>query len=131
MKKKNRPSIDSSFILRPSSFILVAAFAAILIALLALGQWTRDRVSNLDRYTTPFQEIECVPPPPEDQSEFLAEVQYIGAFPDRLAVLEEGQADKLAAAFAHHPRVKRVIKVSISPPHSIRVELVYATPSSP
>lgn len=60
-----------------------------------------------------FSEIEVRPPAGLSRREFLEEVQYLAGRPDRLVPLAESPAG-LASAFARHPRVRRVVRVTVT-----------------
>jgi len=107
--------------------ILLAAGAASLVigGILAVGQYLRDDLRQSERYQVSIGEIDCDPPPGQNREEFLAEVHYYGQMPERFSALEPGISDKLSAAFARHPRVKHVDKVTVSSPNHIRVELTF------
>jgi len=107
---------------------MLLGLAIFLLAMLWINQWTRERIANLDRYTVPFTEVECPPPPDQSRAEFLAEVQYLGALPDRLHLLDENLPGRLREAFAGHPSVEKVVEVRIVPPRQVQVRLVYRTP---
>jgi hypothetical protein len=113
-------------LLRVLAAPLVAAI--FLVALLALGQAARDHLRQDDRYAFAFADVDCLPPPGQDRSAFLGEVQYLGSLPDRLRLLDDGLAGRLAEAFARHPWVERVEKVELAPPARVRVVLVYRRP---
>jgi hypothetical protein len=102
--------------------------ASLILILIEVGKWTRERVSHLDRYTISFADIECRRPPAQDQVQFLSEVQYLGNLPDQLHLLDADLAERLANAFAQHPWVEKVEEVQIVPPKQIHVRLVYRTP---
>jgi hypothetical protein len=103
----------------------LAAAALIVGGVLAVGNVARDRLGPHDRYLLPFADIECPAPPGRDRAEFLAEVQYIGPFPDRVNVLDPTLPDRLRAAFARHPRVERVGRITVVPPKRVEVELTF------
>jgi hypothetical protein len=102
--------------------------ATFLLAVLWINQWTRARIANLDRYTLPFADIDCPPPPDQSRAEFLAEVQYLGGMPDRLHLLDDDLPSRLQQAFACHPSVERVVEVRILPPRRVQIRLIYRTP---
>ena len=102
--------------------------AIFLLALLWIGQAMRERLAHSDRYTIGFSEIDCKPPPDQDRQDFLAEVQYLGALPDRLSLLDETLPSRLADAFARHSAVEKVVEVEILPSRQVRVRLVYHLP---
>ncbi len=95
----------------------------------ALRTFARERIRNWDRYTTAFADIDCIPPPAQDQEEFLAEVQYLAGMPDRFQILDADLAPRLADAFARHPSVAKVVRITILSPRQVQVQLVYRTPN--
>ena len=111
--------------------IALLGIAILLLAVLWVGQWTRERISNLDRYTIALADIDCPPPPEQSLPDFLAEVQYLGSLPDHLHLLDENLPARLADAFARHPAVEKVQEVKVVPPRQIRVRLIYRTPFRP
>jgi hypothetical protein len=106
----------------------VLAAALLLGGLIVLGRSARDALRGHDRYALPFAAIDCAPPPGTDRAAFLSEVQYLGEQPERLDLLDEGLAGRLAAAFARHPWVEKVEGVEVLPARQVRVRLVYRTP---
>jgi hypothetical protein len=102
--------------------------AIFLLALLWMGQAMRERLAHLDRYTIAFSEIDCEPPPDQDRQDFLAEVQYLGALPDRLPLLDETLPSRLADAFARHSAVEKVLEVKVLPSRQVQVRLAYRLP---
>jgi hypothetical protein len=109
---------------------LVQVLAALLVSglaiagIIAVGNAARDSLGPHDRYLVPFNQIECATPPGIDRSVFLGEVQYNGQFPDSINVLDPTLPDRLRSAFERHRRVQRVVKVSVTPPKRVHVELV-------
>jgi hypothetical protein len=99
-----------------------------LAGLIWLGKLALEQVRGWDRYTASFRDIDCLPPPGKGRGAFLDEVQYLSGMPDRLRLLDGRLARRLAGAFARHPRVARVVRVELSPPRRIHVELLYRTP---
>src|SRR5882724_4692922 len=103
--------------------------AAVLVAtslvagLIALGHWTRADLERRDYYAVPFSAIDCPAPPGRDRTAFLAEVQYLGGFPDQLHLLDPDLAGRLTEAFAKHPAVEAVEGVDLHPPRSVSVRL--------
>src|SRR5207247_10015721 len=49
--------------------------------------------------------------------------------PDRLRLLDEDLPARLAEAFARHPWVEQVERVTVVPPRQLEVHLVYRTPA--
>ena len=111
--------------------LLVRAFVPLLVAALllagviTLGEVARDALRQQDRYVVAFADIDCEPPPGQERTAFLNEVQYVGELPERLQLLDDDLAVRLARAFARHPRVEKVLRVEIVPPRQVRVLLVY------
>jgi hypothetical protein len=105
--------------------------AVFLLVILWVGQWTRERVAGLERYTVAFADIDCPPPPNQSLPDFLAEVQYLGSLPDRLHILDENLPAQLADAFARHPEVEKVQSVTFVPPGKVRVQLIFRNVSQP
>jgi hypothetical protein len=107
---------------------LALLLTSILLGLIALGKWSKEQVRDRERYQAAFADIDCNPPPGLARGEFLGQVQYLARLPDHFGVLEEGLAERLAAAFARHPCVDKVTGVIIEAPRQVRVELVYRVP---
>jgi hypothetical protein len=110
-------------------FCSLLIMAGLILLLVQLGQWTRERVSSLDRYTVGFANLECPPPPTGDRNQFLSEVQYLGNLPDQLHLLDTDLVERLTDAFACHPWVESVEEVRIVPPKQVEIRLVYRTPA--
>lgn len=108
--------------------LLAAALTSLLLVLFWTSQKTRQHIFFSDRYTLDFAAIDCPTPAERPHDIFLTEVQYLSDLPDRLHLLEDGLADRLAAAFARHPWVEKVERVEITARRQVRVELVFRTP---
>jgi hypothetical protein len=100
-----------------------------LFGVFLVGRLTRAQIRDQDRYAVAFASIHCYPPPPQERTEFLAEVQYLAGMPDRLRLLDDDLTARLAEAFARHPWVEQVQRVTIVPPRQLDVQLVYRTPA--
>ena len=109
-------------------WVIVGGTLAALLTIFAAGTFTRHAVHNWDRYTLSFADIDCTPPPGQKSVEFLAEVQYLAGMPDRLSVLDDHLASRVADAFACHPLVEKVEKVVIQPMRQVHVEIDFRTP---
>jgi hypothetical protein len=108
-------------------FSLVAA--ALLIAGVALaGKLTRDLLRQQHAQTVHFTDIDFNPPPDQDRELFLDELQYDGVADDEINLLEDKLALRLTLAFAQHPRVEKVERVTIGPGKRVQVELRYRVP---
>lgn len=103
----------------------VLAVGMLVGGVLLIGRFTHDQVRTLDRSTITFADIDCDVPEGMERGDFLTEVQYLASLPDRVELLEDGLAEKLAAAFARHPRVKKVERVEVLPERRIRVRLLF------
>ncbi len=108
---------------------LLLALGLFLLATIAVQAFARQHIRSWDRYTTAFADMDCLPPTAQDRAEFLAEVQYLAGMPDHFQILDRDLAPRLADAFARHPRVERVERVTILPPKQIQVRLVYRKPN--
>jgi hypothetical protein len=105
--------------------LLTGVVAALAVGgILALGHYLRDDLHSNERYQLTINEIECDPPPGQSRSEFIGEVHYYGRLPEKLNVLDADLPERLKTAFAKHPKVERVDKVTITPPKRVRVDLV-------
>src|SRR5262245_20426599 len=112
--------------LTPLVTVLLGA-GVVLFGLVVLGRSARDRLVESERYTIAFSAIECLPPPPnQERSAFLNEVQYLAGLPGQVRLLDDGLVRRLAEAFLKHPWVERVERVTRTTQH-VRVWLVYRT----
>jgi hypothetical protein len=105
--------------------IALAGAALVVIGLIAVGSMAREGLSPQERYLIPFAEIDSPAPPGQTLGDFLAEVRYLSEMPERISLLDTELADKLGAAFARHPKVERVVAVSVTPPRHVHVELQF------
>jgi hypothetical protein len=105
--------------------VLIALFLG---AIVLVGQYARQAIQKTDRYVIPFSEIECVPPPGQERSEFLAEVQYLSGSPEQIKLLDGDLAPQLMDAFAVHPWVRSVDDVIVAAPRHVAVRLTYRLP---
>jgi hypothetical protein len=107
---------------------LAVAIALLLAGLVTVGNVTRARLQDLDRYSLAFSEIQCDFPPGQTRADFLSEVQYLAGMPGRVRLLDESLPARLAEAFAAHPWVQRVEQVQILSTHDVRASLVFRNP---
>ena len=105
--------------------LLVFFLSCVLVGIVTVGRNTRDDLKQHDRFAITFAEIEVEAPPGEARDEFLLDVQYYGAAPDKLLLLDETLPGRLAALFNKHPMVDRVDKVEMTPPRRVTVKLTY------
>jgi hypothetical protein len=108
---------------------LLGAVGLFLAGLILLSQAARDRLREQGRYTLPFADISCTPPPGLSRADFLEEVRYYAAVPGRLHLLEPDLAERLAGAFARHPWVAEVERVEVVLPAQVEVRLRYRRPA--
>jgi hypothetical protein len=127
-RKRRSPSrrVPVAGLLKLGTLLLVVA--GVLVGLIVLGRWGRERLRTRDRYLVPLAEIECVPPPGLERADFLAEVRYYAGLPERLQLLDEELPAQVRAGFAQHPWVAEVAGVEITSPRHIRVRLTYRQP---
>jgi hypothetical protein len=102
---------------------LVLGTAAFLAALVALGKYASNSIQGWERYSLPFNAIECSAPPGISRADFLSEVQYLSGMPDQIHLLDSALSQQLFEAFAKHPRVENVDGVVIVPPKNVQVRL--------
>jgi hypothetical protein len=107
---------------------LVFGLGLFLLCVVVIGRLTREGIRDWDRYALAFTDIDCPTPPAQSRADFLVEVRQLAGLPDRLSVLDEDLAERLAKAFARHPWVETVERVAIRPPKQIQVQLVHRTP---
>jgi hypothetical protein len=110
--------------------VTVGCVALFLLGVAALGRAARQQLRGHERYTVAFAAIDCEPPPGQDRADFLDEVQYLGGLPDQLSLLEPGLGPRLAVAFALHPRVESVERVTLAPGGRVHVRLRHRPPPS-
>jgi hypothetical protein len=108
--------------------IPLLGISILLLVIVWVGQWTRDRLAKLDRYTVALADIDFPPPPNQGRAEFLAEVQYAAGLPDHLHLLDQDLNSRLADAFARHPEVEKVGEIRITPPRQVHIQLAFRTP---
>jgi hypothetical protein len=110
------------------SLTLLLAVGLVLAGLILVGNLAREHLRPRERYTLPFGDIDCLPPPGQSRAEFLDEVQYFASAPAALRLLDEDLPARLAEWFGRHPWVEKVEGVAIAAPRGVRVKLLYRTP---
>ena len=103
--------------------------ALFLLGLIAAGRLALEQLRDRQRYTVSFADIDCPPPPGQGREDFLGEVRYLAALPDRLRLLDDDMPARLKVAFVRHPWVERVEAVEVVPPSLVRVRLAYRRPA--
>src|SRR5438874_10285116 len=79
---------------------LTAGLGLLLVGILEVGEITRARISDWDRYSFAFADIDCPAPPVQKRAEFLAEVRALSDLPDHLRLLDQDLPARLAEVFA-------------------------------
>jgi hypothetical protein len=108
--------------------VLVAGPAVVLVGLVLLGEAALERVRAWDRYSIPFADIQCTPPEGLSREDFLLQVRYVSEMPEQIRLLDDGLSERLAQAFARHPRVERVDRVEVLPTREVTVQLTFRAP---
>jgi hypothetical protein len=111
------------FTFAPCGVVLV-----VLVAVQAVGRWTRTGLRGNERFQVAFADIECTPPPALSPGDFLGEVQYLSGSPERIDLMARELAQVLTTAFSRHPWVEGVDRIEVLPGRKLRVQLVYRTP---
>src|SRR5262245_3244017 len=109
---------------------VVALLAAglLLAAIGLIGRLTREELRPHERYSVPFEDIQCQPPATLSRTTFLDEVRYLTDLPAHVSLLDERLPRRLADAFACHPWVEKVERVEVSPRGPVHVHLSFRTP---
>jgi hypothetical protein len=90
-------------------FVLpLAAAAAALGLVIALGRWLRPGPAPAPAGRIAFADIVCDAPPGMTREQFLAEVQVRSSLPDGVDLRDEAHSGKVRDAFKAHPWVKLV-----------------------
>lgn len=106
----------------------VAALGAVAVlgGLIAGGRALRGRLADAEQYQFPFADIQFNSPP-ADAAQFLSEVRYLGDFPERVSLLDDGLRRRLKEAFERHGWVESA-RVAIGPGKRISAQLTFRTP---
>ena len=107
--------------------LTLAVAGGVVVGVRRLGDEATSHIAGRDRYAVPLAEVGFDLPPGTDRDTFLAEVRYAGRPPDPVHPLDPADREKLAAAFAAHPRVEAVEGVEGEVP-AVRVRLRFRTP---
>lgn len=94
----------------------------------AVWQRVRPHVVAAPQYRLEARDIAITPPPEWIRSDLRAEVIRDASLDGPLSILDPGLAERVAKAFALHPWIARVQKVSKHSPARVEVELVYRRP---
>jgi hypothetical protein len=108
--------------------LTVALGIALLTTLVTLSRQAGTAVADRPRYQVPVSSIVCDTPPGSERVAFLAEVRTVANLPETLSAVAEDTPPTLVAAFAKHPWVAGVPRVTVRPDRTIHVELQFRTP---
>ncbi len=100
----------------------------LLTMLVWIGQRAGNAVADQPRYQIPITEVQCNTPAGMDRTIFLNEVRAVGNLPETVSAVAVETPPLLATAFAKHPWVASVDRVSVKSDRTIHVELVFRTP---
>jgi hypothetical protein len=112
---------------RPRVLILLAIVAGAVVLSPYARDWLPD-LSALAEYQVDARSIQVTPPNRWVPDDLAGQVIRQAELPEQLSLLDDGLAEKLAAAFADHPWVARVVQVRTSRETGISVDLEYRTP---
>jgi hypothetical protein len=95
----------------------------------ALEAWKQYGASHahVEAYSVGPQGIEITPPPPWVRASIKSDVVRLGAL-ERVSLLETDTSRRVAQAFAMHPWVHHVQRVSKHYPATLKVDLTYRRP---
>jgi hypothetical protein len=125
-KSAPRPAWSGRWLVQ--GLTLLVLVAAVLGAIIWLGNWGQEQIRGRDRYAVAFADINCAPPAGMTRGEFLDEVLYLSRWPDRFGLLDEDVRERLTLAFAKHPWVEKVEAVILEAPRHVEVRLVMRRP---
>jgi hypothetical protein len=109
--------------------LTLAAVVGVVLGIRHLGEAARQEIAQHDRYSMAFSDVECDVPPGYERASFLSEVSYHSKFPARFQSIDPDLEPKLTAAFAAHPWVAAVERISIEPENRVRVKLRFRVPA--
>jgi len=112
---------------RPRNLCLLAVCSAVIVLYPYAGTWLPDPVTLPD-YQFPARNIHISPPNRWVPQDLAVQVVRQAGLPEQLSLLEGDLVARLAAAFAAHPWVARVVHVRASRDAGILVELEYRAP---
>lgn len=112
-----------------AALLTLAVAGGVLAGLVRLGDEALQRIGLRSRYLAQFADVQCETPPGCDRPTFLAEVRYVGNFPETFNALDPGDRNRLTAAFAAHPWVESVLGVRVEPGNVVRVALAFREPA--
>ncbi len=115
-------------ILRRDALLIVGVI--LVAALTARAIWLRVRadVFRGSEYQLSFDDVEITPPPSWIRGNVKAEALRDGSLDEPLSLIDENLTERIAKAFALHPWVARVERVTKHYPAGASVDLVYRRP---
>lgn len=110
-----------------------ATLAVLMIAAFVAAAWigwqrVRDRVLSSPDYLVGPDQVEITPLPPWIHHDIRADVFRDASLDGPLSILDDALVDRMASAFALHPWVAKVRRVSKQHPARVVVELDYRQP---
>lgn len=121
------PQRPASWLSGPNVLLALSCVVAAWIFLPRLGLRFPD-LSNDQQYRLRTSQIEISPPPHWVPHDLAEQVARRAEWPDEMSLLDQETPRRVAAAFERHPWVKGRVRVSISVPARLRVELEYREP---
>lgn len=116
-----------SGILRPGMLLWIGLAGAAFVIGPALVQFLPD-LSQRDEYRLATSQIQIPEPPRWVPSTLLDQIIQDGGLPDEVSILDEGLAEKIAAAFEQHPWITGKVGVEITMPARIEVTCEFRRP---
>ena len=109
------------------------AAVVLLIAAISFGprlMKSLPDLSGLEEFRLPSRDIAISTPPHWVPHDLVEQVLEQAELPDELSLLDKGLTERIAKAFAQHPWVEEVVRVTKSTPAEIKVELTYRQPAA-
>jgi hypothetical protein len=110
---------------------LISAAVAMLLVLGSYWTWRamRPRVLDSPDYQLRLEQVEITPPPDWAPAELRAEAFRDPLLGGTLRITDEDLAERIYTAFARHPWVAKVRRVSVHYPARVQVDLDYRRPA--
>ena len=123
------PARSRGFRRRSKLFFWIAGVAAVIVAGRLVWMRVREHVAIRDDYRLTAADISITPPPPWIRADVKTQVIRDAGLTDApLSILDDALVERLYRAFALHPWVAKVERVSKSHPAHVDVQLVYRRP---
>jgi hypothetical protein len=115
---------------RGSRWLAIAGAIVLVTAGVSYGVWkqVRSHVLASEQYQVIPAEIAITPPPPWIRSDIKSEVVREASFDGPLSLLDTKLTVRVASAFAAHPWIAHVERVSKHFPSGLEVEVAYRRP---